>query len=171
MYVKFEDLEPIDQEHINTTIINKQVSTSKKRKVSALIGISNRNNTSGIVLTSGINYMFPQAYSGKCEDENGETIPYVIHAEEAAIWEFQRNDLMYKNIIYSEDKEMSDVTIYVTYSPCQNCCKMIALAGIRRIVFVEKHVTNFHDIPFPPQEFLEQLNIEVIQTSCPTKTN
>ncbi len=49
-----------------------------------------------------------------------------IHAEANAIIQAARNGV-----------NISDATIYVTASPCWNCFKMIANAGIKKICFLE----------------------------------
>lgn len=167
MNLKFEKLSPSDQSHVKSVLILKKESKAKKRKVACIIGIPNEDNSDGVILTSGINHMFSQAFDGKCEDSNGETIPYVVHAEEQAIYRFNRHHSLHYNTLHNENKVLSDVTLYVTYSPCINCCKAIAMSGIKRIVFVDKHSSNFDNTPYAPQDFLNQMGIKFIHTTVP----
>lgn len=167
MKINFEDLSKSDQDHIIAVSILKQTSPAKKRQVCAALGIVHKNGIDAVVMTSGINHMFKGIFNEQCEDENGETIPYVIHAEEDAISKYNKSRYHYDNILQSHNRFFKDITLYVTYSPCQNCCKQLALFGIKRIVFVEKHESNFHAVPFAPSEFLKQLGIEYIETSLP----
>ena len=59
-----------------------------------------------------------------CEDENGVTKPYVLHAEANAITKVAR---------IGNSSEGS--TLYITASPCLECSKLIIQAGIKRVVY------------------------------------
>jgi dCMP deaminase len=61
-----------------------------------------------------------------CEDENGVTKPYVLHAEANAITK-----------VACSNNSSEGATLYVTASPCLECAKLIIQAGIRRVVFNE----------------------------------
>lgn len=167
MKISFEQLSKSDQEHIIAVSIMKQSSPANKRKVGAQLGICHRNNINAVVLASGYNKMFKNVFGNNCEDENGDTIPYVIHAEESAISKYNKSQYHMINTLHHHGRKFKDITMYVTYSPCQNCCKQIALFGVKRIVFIEKHKSNFHAVPFAPSDFLQQLGIEYIETTLP----
>ena len=38
---------------------------------------------------------------------------------------------------FRREADLSDCTLYVTYSPCHGCCKVIAQAGIKRVEFAK----------------------------------
>lgn len=57
---------------------------------------------------------------GCCEDENGKTLPDVIHAEDHALGFVDDGD---------------GVAIYVTRQPCINCAKLIVDAGIGAVYY------------------------------------
>ena len=63
-----------------------------------------------------------------CEDEEGLTIPYVLHAEANAITKIARSN-----------NSSEGATMYVTTSPCIECAKLIIQAGIKRLVYGEKY--------------------------------
>jgi len=94
-------------------------STAKKRKVGAIIV-----DSQGRVIGAGHNYASPD-FNGPCEDEHGNTLPFVVHAEVAAIESIKEMYIAYP------------VTIYVTHQPCENCQSAILKANIDRIVVVE----------------------------------
>jgi dCMP deaminase len=73
-----------------------------------------------------------------------------IHAEANAIIQAARNGV-----------RIDAADIYVSASPCFNCFKMIANAGIRRIVFAE----FYRDQRI--FEFAERLGIELTQLASP----
>ena len=70
----------------------------------------------------------PSGFDNVCEDENGVTHPYVLHAEANAITKLARS---------SNNSDGS--TLYVTASPCIECAKLIIQAGIKRVVYAEKY--------------------------------
>ena len=79
-----------------------------------------------------------------CEDENGITKPYVLHAEANAITKLARSG-----------NNSDGSTLYVTASPCIECAKLIIQAGIKRVVYGEKYrLTEGIDL-------LRRANIEV----------
>ena len=59
-----------------------------------------------------------------CEDENGVTKPYVLHAEANAITKVAKSN-----------NSSTGATLYITASPCMECSKLIIQSGIRRVVY------------------------------------
>ena len=57
-----------------------------------------------------------------------ETLPEVLHAESNALGKMMRMGISTK-----------DCTLYSTRESCLQCAKMIYQAGIRRIVFHDRH--------------------------------
>ena len=91
-------------------------SDCTKRKVGAVI--VDINNT---ILATGYNR---HAHGYSCEDENGDTVAEVIHAEVVAI------DTLF---VAPNNKGM---TIYVTHKPCSNCQARIDALDMK-VVIVE----------------------------------
>lgn len=80
-----------------------------------------------MIISDGYNGT-PSGFDNVCEDENGVTHPYVLHAEANAITKLARS---------SNNSDGS--TLYVTASPCIECAKLIIQAGIKRVVYAEKY--------------------------------
>ncbi|MDE6358927.1 MAG: CMP deaminase, partial [Duncaniella sp.] len=68
----------------------------------------------------------PAGFENVCEDEDGLTKSYVLHAEANAITKVARSN-----------NSSEGATLYVTASPCLDCAKLIIQAGIKRVVFDE----------------------------------
>ena len=76
-----------------------------------------------MIISDGYNGT-PSGFENNCEDENGATKPYVLHAEANAITKVAKS---------GNSSEGS--TLYVTASPCIECAKLIIQAGIKRVVY------------------------------------
>ena len=63
-----------------------------------------------------------------CEDENGVTKPYVLHAEANAITKVAKSG-----------NSSEGATLYVTASPCVECAKLIIQSGIKRVVYRDEY--------------------------------
>lgn len=92
-------------------------SYCERRKVGALL-VKNQ-----MIISDGFNGT-PAGFENVCEDENGVTKPYVLHAEANAITKVARSN-----------NSSEGSTLYVTASPCLECAKLIIQAGIKRVVF------------------------------------
>lgn len=104
-------------------------SYCKRRQVGALIV---KNN---MIISDGFNGT-PSGFENICEDENGLTKPYVLHAEANAITKIARSG-----------NNSDGATLYVTASPCIECAKLIVQSGIRRVVYAEHyHLTDGIDL-------------------------
>jgi dCMP deaminase len=97
------------------------LSCCNRKKVGALIV------KDGTIISDGFNGT-PKGFPNDCEDANGTTYWYVLHAEANAILKVAKS---------SQSTDGS--TLYVTYSPCKECSKLIVQAGIRRVVFHEEY--------------------------------
>ena len=97
------------------------LSCCNRKKVGALIV------KDGTIISDGFNGT-PKGFPNDCEDASGNTYWYVLHAEANAILKVAKS---------SQSTEGS--TLYVTYSPCKECSKLIVQAGIRRVVFHEEY--------------------------------
>lgn len=78
-----------------------------------------------MIISDGYNGT-PVGFENVCEDENGVTKPYVLHAEANAITKVARSN-----------NSSDGATLYVTASPCLECAKLIVQAGIKRVVYNE----------------------------------
>ena len=109
----------LDRRYIRMARIWGENSYCKRRQVGALI-VKEK-----MIISDGFNGT-PSGFENICEDENGRTKPYVLHAEANAITKVARSN-----------NSSEGATLYVTCSPCIECAKLIIQAGIRRVVFSE----------------------------------
>ena len=96
-------------------------SYCKRRQVGALI-VKDR-----MIISDGFNGT-PSGFENICEDENGVTKPYVLHAEANAITKVAKSG-----------NNSDGSTLYVTSSPCLECSKLIIQSGIKRVVYQEEY--------------------------------
>jgi dCMP deaminase len=113
-------------------------SYCQRRQVGALVV---KNN---MIISDGYNGT-PSGFENICEDDNGITKPYVLHAEANAITKLARSS-----------NNSDGATIYITASPCIECAKLIIQSGIKRVVYGEKYRLT------DGIELLERAGIEVV---------
>ena len=94
----------------------------------------------GNVISFGYNGT-PAGMDNGCE-ENNVTKDEVIHAEMNAILKAAKSG-----------NAVDGSTLYLSLSPCQNCCKLIIQSGIKRVVYLE----GYRDLK--PIEFLSNIII------------
>ncbi len=111
--------ELLDKRYLRMAAIWAENSYCQRRKVGAII-VKDQ-----MIISDGYNGT-PAGFENVCEDENGITKPYVLHAEANAITKVARSN-----------NASDGSTLYVTASPCVECSKLIIQAGIRRVVFNE----------------------------------
>lgn len=150
----FSNFSSVEQATIKQLLGLRALSLATKKKVSAIIA----NHHTGQIMSIGNNKMFDNLGDWSCEDENGETIPYVIHAEEQAAINFMKQHTLWK---------ARDLTMYVSYAPCLNCAKMTAHLGINRVIFYEKHSYKFDTGEYSPRAFLQRMGFTVLQVTFP----
>lgn len=109
----------LDKRYLRMTAIWSENSYCRRRKVGALLVKDN------MIISDGYNGT-PAGFENVCEDENGVTKPYVLHAEANAITKVARSN-----------NSSDGATLYVTASPCIECAKLIIQAGIKRVVYNE----------------------------------
>ena len=80
-----------------------------------------------MIISDGYNGT-PVGFENICENEDGFTKPYVLHAEANAITKIARSG-----------NNSDGATLYVTASPCIECAKLIVQAGIKRVVYSEQY--------------------------------
>jgi dCMP deaminase len=122
------------------------LSHAIRKKVGALIV---KNNT---IIADGYNGT-PAGFENECElavnNEDGsfkeyKTKWYVLHAESNALAKVAKST-----------QSCEGATLYITYSPCTDCSKLILQAGIKRVVYLEE----YRDIA--GLDFLRRAGIEV----------
>lgn len=94
-----------------------KLSHCKRKKVGALI-VKDR-----MIISDGYNGT-PSGFENYCEDDEGYTKWYVLHAEANAILK-----------VAASTQSCQDATLYITMSPCKECSKLIHQAGIKRLVY------------------------------------
>jgi dCMP deaminase len=128
-----------DQRYLDMARIWAQNSYCQRRQVGALV-VKN-----GMIISDGYNGT-PSGFENICEDDNGITKPYVLHAEANAI-----------SKVAKSGNSSEGATLYVTASPCVECAKLIIQAGIRRVVYRDEYrITDGIDL-------LRRAGIEVEQ--------
>lgn len=128
----------LDKRYIRMAQIWAENSYCNRRKVGALI-VKDK-----MIISDGYNGT-PAGFENVCEDENGLTKPYVLHAEANAITK-----------IACSNNSSKGATMYVTTSPCIECAKLIIQAGIKRVIYSEKY--RLED----GLDLLRRANIEVV---------
>ena len=97
-----------------------ELSYCRRKQVGAII-VKN-----GRILSNGYNGT-PPGFPNVCEDERtGETLNYVVHAEENAIMKADHKDLV-------------GSSMFVTLSPCSKCSKKIVDSGISSVYYKTRH--------------------------------
>ena len=109
--------EILDKRYLRMAAIWAENSYCIRRKVGCLL-VKDK-----MIISDGFNGT-PAGFENVCEDTDGVTKPYVLHAEANAITKVARS---------TNSSEGS--TLYITASPCLECSKLIIQAGIRRVVF------------------------------------
>ena len=135
----------LDSRYIRMAQIWAENSYCKRRQVGAII-VKDK-----MIISDGYNGT-PSGFENICEDDNGLTKPYVLHAEANAITKIARSG-----------NNSDGATLYVTSSPCIECAKLIIQAGIKRVVYSEEYrLTDGIDL-------LRRAGIEVILNSGETE--
>ncbi len=116
-----------------------KLSYCKRKQVGALIV------KDGMIISDGFNGT-PSGFENICEDENGKTKWYVLHAEANAITKMARST-----------QSSDGASLYVTVSPCKECSKLIFQSGIKRVVFHEKYKDD------SGLDFLAKAGVEIVQ--------
>ncbi len=110
-----------DRAYLRMAQVWAQLSHCERRKVGAII-VKDR-----MIISDGYNGT-PSGFENYCEDENGKTLWYVLHAEANAILKLSRST-----------QSAEGATLYLTLSPCKECSKLILQAGIRKLVYIDEY--------------------------------
>jgi dCMP deaminase len=116
-----------------------QLSHCNRKQVGALI-VKDR-----MIIADGLNGT-PTGFPNTCENADGETNWYVLHAEANAITKLARSN-----------NSSVGATLYITMSPCRECSKLIHQAGISRVVYRDEYKD--------PQglDFLRSAGVELVR--------
>ena len=133
-----EKQEALDRRYLRMARIWAENSYCRRRQVGAII-VKDK-----MIISDGYNGT-PVGFENVCEDEDGLTKPYVLHAEANAITKVARSN-----------NSSEGATMYITASPCLECAKLIIQSGMRRVVFSELYrITDGIDL-------LERAGIECV---------
>ncbi len=117
-----------------------KLSYCQRKQVGALI-VKDR-----MIISDGFNGT-PSGFENKCEDEEGKTHWYVLHAEANAILK-----------LASSTQSAKGATLYLTLSPCKECSKLVLQAGITKLVYINQY-SDFEGVSFLQNHGIEVVNI------------
>ena len=116
-----------------------ELSHCNRKKVGALI-VKDQ-----MIISDGYNGT-PAGFDNCCENDNGETHWYVLHAEANAILKVAKST-----------NNAKGATLYLTLSPCKDCSKLILQAGIKRLVYGREYKDT------SGLDFLREAEIEIVK--------
>ena len=144
--IVYQKQHKIDIAYIKMAQVWAELSHATRKKVGALIV---KNNT---IISDGFNGT-PSGFENECEEavnnpdgtfKEYKTKWYVLHAESNALAKVAKST-----------QSSEGATLYITYSPCRDCSKLILQAGIKRVVYLQEYRdTNGLD-------FLRRAGVEV----------
>ena len=130
-----------DKAYLKMALEWAKLSYCERKQVGALI-VKDR-----MIISDGYNGT-PSGSENCCEDGNGKTHWYVLHAEANAILK-----------LAGSTQSARGATLYLTLSPCKDCSKLILQAGIQRLVYINAYSDN------EGISFLQDHGIEIIQVT------
>jgi len=120
-----------------------ELSHCQRKQVGAIIV------KDGMIISDGYNGT-PSGFDNCCEDDDGDTHWYVLHAEANAILKVARST-----------HNCQGATLYLTLSPCKDCSKLVLQAGIERVVYINGYKDE------SGIEFLREAGVEITQIEKP----
>jgi dCMP deaminase len=126
-----------DQAYMRMAFEWSKLSFCERKQVGALI-VKDR-----MIISDGFNGT-PTGFENPCEDKEGNTKWYVLHAEANAILK-----------VAASTQSCKDSTLYITLSPCKECSKLIHQSGIKRVVYANAYKDE------TGLEFLEKAGVEL----------
>jgi len=137
--MSFKKQEKYDRAYLKMALEWAKLSHCKRKQVGALI-TKNR-----MIISDGYNGT-PSGFENSCEDENGETKWYVLHAEANAILKTARST-----------HNCNGATLYLTMSPCKDCSKLVHQSGITRLVYLNRYSDT------SGVDFLRKAGVEIVE--------
>ena len=132
-----------DRAYLRLALSWAELSHCQRKKVGAIIV------KDAIIISDGYNGT-PAGFDNCCENDEGNTHWYVLHAEANAILKVAKST-----------NNCKDATLYLTHSPCKDCSKLVLQSGIKRLVYHEAYKDT------SGIEFLKSAGLEVVQiTDC-----
>ena len=128
-----------DKAYLKMALEWAKLSHCNRKQVGALIV------KDSMIISDGYNGT-PTGFENCCEDEEGKTLWYVLHAEANAIMKVSKST-----------NNSDGATLYITLSPCKECSKLVFQSGIKRVVFMKSYKDN------SGIDFLEKAGVEVVQ--------
>lgn len=98
-----------------------------------------------MIISDGFNGT-PTGFENCCENDEGYTKWYVLHAEANAILK-----------VAGSTQSCQGATLYLTLSPCKECSKLVHQAGITRLVYMNGYKDD------DGITFLKKAGVEVVQ--------
>ena len=99
-----------------------QTSEAKRLCVGALLV------RDGKILSQGVNGQPPKWHTEVCEDDEGNTLPTVRHAEIACLEK-----------LWNSTETAEGATMYISHSPCLSCSIKMFTAGISSVYYKEEY--------------------------------
>jgi len=118
-----------------------KLSHCSRKQVGALI-VKDR-----MIISDGYNGT-STGFENTCEDSNGQTKWYVLHAEANAILK-----------VAGSTQSARGATLYITMSPCKECSKLIYQSGITKVVYLDAYKDQ------TGLDFLEKAGVELLHLS------
>ncbi len=115
-----------------------KLSHCERKQVGALIV------KDSMIISDGYNGA-PTGFDNCCEDDEGKTLWYVLHAEANAIMKVSKST-----------NNSDGATLYITLSPCKECSKLVFQSGIRRVVYMRGYKDD------SGIRFLEKAGVEIV---------
>ncbi len=115
-----------------------KLSYCERRQVGAII-VKDR-----MIISDGYNGT-PTGFENFCEDDEGYTKWYVLHAEANAILK-----------VAASTQSCVGATLYITLSPCKECSKLVHQAGITRVVYTTAYKDD------SGLQFLRRAGVELV---------
>lgn len=135
--------ERYDKAYLRLALEWAKLSHCKRKQVGAIIV------KDATIIADGYNGT-PTGFENECENEQGETKWYVLHAEANAILKVARTT-----------NQAAGATLYLTHSPCKECSKLILQAGIERVVYTDAYKDA------SGLEFLMKAGLEITKIETP----
>mgnify|MGYP000678158713 CR=1 FL=1 len=140
---KRTDMNPDKQEKYDKAYLRMaaewgKLSFCKRKQVGAIV-VKGR-----MIISDGYNGT-PTGFENHCEDEEGYTKWYVLHAEANAL-----------SKVASSTQSSDGATLYITLSPCKECSKLIHQSGIKRVVYQNAYKDD------SGLQFLSKAGVEIV---------
>jgi len=137
--MKAEKQERYDKAYLKMALEWAKLSHCKRKQVGALI-VKNR-----MIISDGYNGA-PSGFDNCCENNEGKTHWYVLHAEANAILKTA-----------GSTHNCRGATLYLTISPCKDCSKLVHQSGIIRLVYINRYKDA------SGVDFLKEAGVEVVE--------